>query len=99
MNPQMLKRLNTRRPMPGEVRRKAAAVLIGALVLVVQACLSKSTPDTNTNSLPATVPNFKAATFTQPSKITNRYFPHTAGASASTPTRPKMASSPCLPRC
>lgn len=30
-------------------------------------------------TLPVTVPNFKAATFTQPSKITNPYFPHAAG--------------------
>lgn len=78
MNPQMLKTPNTRHPIPWVVRRKAAAALLGALVLLVQACLSsKSTPDAD--SLPATVPNFKAATFTQPSKITHVYFPHVAG--------------------
>lgn len=79
MNPQMLQTLNTRHPMPWVVWKKAAAVLLlGASALLLQACSSsKSSPDTD--SLPATVPNFKAATFTQPSKITNRYFPHAAG--------------------
>ena len=87
MNPQILKTLNTRRPMPWVVRRKVAAVLLGAVVLMMQACFnSKSTPNAdNANSLPSTVPNFKAATFTQPSKITNVYFPHAAGSERLTP--------------
>lgn len=79
MNPQMLQTFNTRHSTPWVVWRKAAAMLLlGASALLLQACSSsKSSPDTD--SLPATVPDFKAATFTQPSKITNRYFPHAAG--------------------
>lgn len=79
------KTLNTHCPIRWELWKKAATLsLFGAIGLVLQACSNNnSTPNANSPpvtvpTLPVTVPNFKAATFTQPSKITNPYFPHAA---------------------
>ena len=80
MTPQIMKTFNTGPQIQWDVwRRAATTMLLGFMGLVVQACSNSSSTPPPTATTPSTVPDFKAAVFTQPTQITNAYFPHVAG--------------------